>query len=88
MNTPNTPRRTPATCGGTHEAEIGLGTGAFELGRPDSAAGRFIRAEIVSYAGYATYETMEAIRAAGTLRSEGKDDVMQEGDVVEFRFNV
>ncbi len=48
----------------------------------------FIRAEIVSYADYVTYETMEAIRAAGKLRSEGKDYVMQEGDVVEFRFNV
>ena len=48
----------------------------------------FIRAEIVSYADYVTYKTMEAIRAAGKLRSEGKDYVMQEGDVVEFRFNV
>jgi GTP-binding protein YchF len=48
----------------------------------------FIRAEIVSYADYVTYETMEAIRSAGKLRSEGKDYVMQEGDVVEFRFNV
>ncbi|HTD36695.1 MAG TPA: redox-regulated ATPase YchF [Candidatus Limnocylindrales bacterium] len=48
----------------------------------------FIRAEIVSYADYVTYETMDAIRAAGKLRSEGKDYVMQEGDVVEFRFNV
>jgi GTP-binding protein YchF len=48
----------------------------------------FIRAEIVSYADYVTYKTMDAIRAAGKLRSEGKDYVMQEGDVVEFRFNV
>ena len=48
----------------------------------------FIRAEIVSYADYVAYETMDAIRAAGKLRSEGKDYVMQEGDVVEFRFNV
>ncbi len=48
----------------------------------------FIRAEIVSYADYVTYKTMEAIRAAGKLRSEGKDYVMAEGDVVEFRFNV
>ncbi len=31
---------------------------------------------------------MEAIKAAGLLRSEGKDYVMQEGDVVNFRFNV
>jgi GTP-binding protein YchF len=48
----------------------------------------FIRAEIVSYEDYLTYRTMDAIRAAGKLRSEGKDYVMQEGDVVEFRFNV
>ncbi len=48
----------------------------------------FIRAEIVSYEDYITYKTMDAIRAAGKLRSEGKDYVMQEGDVVEFRFNV
>jgi ribosome-binding ATPase YchF (GTP1/OBG family) len=48
----------------------------------------FIRAEIVSYDDYARLRQMEAIRAAGLLRSEGKDYVMQEGDVVNFRFNV
>jgi hypothetical protein len=48
----------------------------------------FIRAEIVAYPDYVTYKTMDALRAAGKLRSEGKDYVMQEGDVVEFRFNV
>jgi len=48
----------------------------------------FIRAEIVSYDDYVTLKAMDAIRAAGKLRSEGKDYVMQEGDVVEFRFNV
>jgi GTP-binding protein YchF len=48
----------------------------------------FIRAEVVSYADYVTHRTMDVIRAAGKLRSEGKDYVMQEGDVVEFRFNV
>ena len=48
----------------------------------------FIRAEVISYADYVTYETTDAIRAAGKLRSEGKEYVMQEGDVVEFRFNV
>jgi GTP-binding protein YchF len=48
----------------------------------------FIRAEIVSYVDYVAYRTMDAIRAAGKLRSEGKDYGMQEGDVVEFRFNV
>jgi ribosome-binding ATPase YchF (GTP1/OBG family) len=48
----------------------------------------FIRAEIVSYDDYARLRTMDAIRAAGLLRSEGKEYVMQEGDVVNFRFNV
>ena len=31
---------------------------------------------------------MEALKAAGHVRSEGKEYVMREGDVVEFRFNV
>ena len=48
----------------------------------------FIRGEIVSYDDYARLRTMEAIKAAGLLRSEGKEYVMQEGDVVNFRFNV
>lgn len=48
----------------------------------------FIRAEIVSYSDYARLRTMDAIKAAGLLRSEGKDYVLQEGDVVNFRFNV
>ncbi len=48
----------------------------------------FIRAEIVSYEDYVHYKTMDALRTAGKLRSEGKEYVMQEGDVVNFRFNV
>ena len=48
----------------------------------------FIRAEIVSYDDYVEYRTMDALRAAGRVRSEGRDYVMQEGDVVNFRFNV
>jgi ribosome-binding ATPase len=48
----------------------------------------FIRAEIISYDDYVEYKTVDAIRSAGKLRSEGKDYIMQEGDVVEFRFNV
>jgi len=48
----------------------------------------FIRAEIVSYDDFVEYQTIEALRAAGRMRSEGRDYVMQEGDVVNFRFNV
>ena len=48
----------------------------------------FIRAEIVAYADYVRLATMDALKAAGLVRSEGKEYVMQEGDVVNFRFNV
>ena len=48
----------------------------------------FIRAEVAGYGDWVTYRSVDALRAAGKLRSEGKDYVMQEGDVVEFRFNV
>ncbi len=48
----------------------------------------FIRAEILSYDDYVAFGTIEAARAAGRVRSEGREYVMQEGDVVNFRFNV
>ncbi|MDQ6930758.1 MAG: redox-regulated ATPase YchF, partial [Candidatus Eremiobacteraeota bacterium] len=48
----------------------------------------FIRAEIVSYADYVKYKTMDAMKNAGVVRQEGKDYAMQEGDVVNFKFNV
>jgi len=48
----------------------------------------FIRAEIVSYDDYVAYRTMPALKSAGKVRSEGKDYVMQEGDVANFLFNV
>ena len=48
----------------------------------------FIKAEIVSYADLIAAGSVAAARAAGRARIEGKDYVMQDGDVVEFRFNV
>jgi GTP-binding protein YchF len=48
----------------------------------------FIRAECIDYDDYVKYKTLDALRSAGKIRSEGKEYVMQEGDVVEFRFNV
>ncbi|MGH7728417.1 MAG: redox-regulated ATPase YchF [Vulcanimicrobiaceae bacterium] len=70
--------------------QIGRGT------RAPQAAGKihsdiergFIRAEIVSYVDYARLRSLDAARSAGLLRSEGKDYVMAEGDVVNFRFSV
>jgi GTP-binding protein YchF len=48
----------------------------------------FIRAEVVSYAFYVKRGTEKAVREAGEMRSEGKDYVVQDGDVILFRFNV
>jgi ribosome-binding ATPase len=48
----------------------------------------FIKAEVVSYDDLMTAGSMAAAKAAGKVRIEGKDYVMQDGDVVEFRFNV
>ena len=48
----------------------------------------FIKAEIVSFDDLMAAGSIAAARAAGKARIEGKDYVMQDGDVVEFRFNV
>ena len=48
----------------------------------------FIKAEIVAYDDLVAAGSLAAARAAGKVRIEGKDYVMQDGDVVEFRFNV
>jgi ribosome-binding ATPase len=48
----------------------------------------FIKAEVVSYDDLVAAGSMAAARAAGKVRMEGKDYVMAEGDVVEFRFSV
>jgi ribosome-binding ATPase len=48
----------------------------------------FIKAEIVSYDDLIAAGSMAAARAAGKVRMEGKDYVMADGDVVEFKFNV
>ena len=48
----------------------------------------FIKAQIVSYDDLSAAGSMAAAKAAGKVRMEGKDYVMADGDVVEFRFNV
>ncbi|GAB3245451.1 redox-regulated ATPase YchF [Kineosporia babensis] len=48
----------------------------------------FIKAEIVSFADLLEAGSMAEAKAKGRVRMEGKDYVMQDGDVVEFRFNV
>ncbi|GAA4032903.1 redox-regulated ATPase YchF [Allokutzneria multivorans] len=48
----------------------------------------FIKAEIVSFADLVDAGSMASARSAGKVRMEGKDYVMADGDVVDFRFNV
>ena len=48
----------------------------------------FIRAETVSYQDLVTYQSMQAAKEAGRVRSEGKEYVVQDGDIMLFRFNV
>ncbi len=48
----------------------------------------FIRAEIVSYEDLIKEGSMNTVKEKGLLRLEGKDYIMQDGDIVLFRFNV
>jgi ribosome-binding ATPase len=48
----------------------------------------FIRAEVVAFDDLKTCGTMAAARERGLLRSEGKEYVMKDGDIVNYRFNV
>ncbi|MFI3294790.1 MAG: redox-regulated ATPase YchF [Rikenellaceae bacterium] len=48
----------------------------------------FIRAEVIKYEDYISYGSEAAIRDAGKLAVEGKEYVVQDGDIMHFRFNV
>lgn len=48
----------------------------------------FIRAELYNYQDLITHETTSALRKAGLYRLEGKDYLVEDGDVINFRFNV
>ena len=48
----------------------------------------FIRAEIISYDDFIAYNGEQGAKDAGRWRLEGKDYVVQDGDVIHFRFNV
>lgn len=48
----------------------------------------FIRAEVISFDDLMTLGSMQAAKEKGKIRSEGKEYIMQDGDIVLFRFNV
>ena len=48
----------------------------------------FIKAEIVSYDDLVKYGSMTKVKEQGLVRMEGKDYIMKDGDIVDFKFNV
>ncbi|MBR6933128.1 MAG: redox-regulated ATPase YchF [Bacteroidales bacterium] len=48
----------------------------------------FIRAEVIKYEDFVQYKSEAAVRAAGKMGIEGKDYVVQDGDIMHFLFNV
>ena len=48
----------------------------------------FIRAEVIAYDDYLQFKSESAVRDAGKLKIEGKEYVVNDGDVMHFRFNV
>ena len=48
----------------------------------------FIRAEVISFADYINFKTEAKVKEAGKMRIEGKEYIVQDGDVMHFRFNV
>jgi ribosome-binding ATPase YchF (GTP1/OBG family) len=48
----------------------------------------FIKAEIFSFDDLKKFGSEKAVKAAGKIRLEGKDYIVQDGDIINFRFNV
>ena len=48
----------------------------------------FIRAEVIAYSDFVQYGSENAVKEAGKLKVEGKEYIVQDGDVMHFRFNV
>ena len=48
----------------------------------------FIRAEVMKYADYISFGSESAVKDAGKMSVEGKEYVVNDGDVMHFRFNV
>ncbi|MCT4469406.1 redox-regulated ATPase YchF [Mycoplasma sp. HS2188] len=47
---------------------------------------KFIKADIISYDDFVTFGSENAVKAAGKIRSEGKNYIMQDGDICHFKF--
>lgn len=77
---PKEVRAWTVTIGAKAPQAAGVIHGDFERG--------FIRAETIAYDAYVRLGSEAAVKAAGEMRVEGKEYVVQDGDVMHFRFNV
>jgi len=48
----------------------------------------FIRAEVAAYADFDRHGNMQGVKDEGRYRLEGKDYIVQDGDIIQVRFNV
>jgi ribosome-binding ATPase YchF (GTP1/OBG family) len=48
----------------------------------------FIRAEIIGFEDYMQHGSEEAVKKKGLIRSEGKEYLVKDGDIIHFRYNV
>ena len=67
-------------CGSTAPEAAGVIHTDFQKG--------FIRAEVIAYNDFVGFGSESAVKEAGKMRVEGKDYIVQDGDVMHFRFNV
>lgn len=77
---PEEARAWPIKVGSTADKAAGIIHTDFEKG--------FIKAKTISFADYIKYESESACKEAGKIRFEGKDYIVQDGDIMHFRFNV
>ncbi|MBV0900118.1 MAG: redox-regulated ATPase YchF [Wolbachia endosymbiont of Fragariocoptes setiger] len=77
---PKEARAWPVRLGSTADQAAGVIHSDFAKG--------FIKAETISFADYIKYANESACKDAGKMRFEGKDYVVQDGDIMHFRFNV
>ena len=48
----------------------------------------FIRAEIIEFENFMEFKSEEEVKKNGLMRSEGKDYIVKDGDIIHFRYNV
>ena len=68
--------------------ELKKGAIILDTRNPDDFEKGFIRAEVIKYADFIHYGSEQAVKEAGKMAVEGKEYLVQDGDIMHFRFNV